>query len=154
MLKKIKEKLKHHFHEVARSRKSSHSVALGFAVGTFISILPTPGLNIILGLLAALIYEKINKYSLLISIFFWNTLTLTPIYILSFKIGDLLFGDLPAVEYGIPILNKIYNFTLRYLIGNFIMAVTVSASSYFIIKKIVDELRVRHIIKESTEGYK
>ena len=98
MLRRVKEKLKRHFHEVARSRKSSHSIALGFAVGTFISILPTPGLNLILGLLVALIYEKINKYSLVISIFFWNTLTLSPIYILSFKIGDLLFGDLPAAE--------------------------------------------------------
>ena len=94
--------------------------------------------------------KKVNKFSLFVAIFFWNTLTLAPIHFLSYKIGDLLFGDADVVRYNILILNKIYNFTRRYLVGNFIIAVIVSTVSYFIIKKIVDEYRVRIILREGT----
>lgn len=144
MLKKFKEKLKHHIHEVIRTKKSPHSIALGFTIGTFISVLPTPGLNILLGLLIIFIFEKVNKYSLFASLFFWNTLTLWPLYILSFRIGDLIFGGLPVVKYNIEILNQIYNFSRRYLVGNFIVAVVISIASYFIVKKIVQLYRKRN----------
>ena len=140
--------------KLLKQKKSSHSIALGFAIGTFIGIIPTPGISIILGLLIVLIYRKVNKYSLFIAILFWNTLALAPMYYLSYKIGDLLFGDLPLFEYNVPILNQIYNFTKRYLRGNFILAVSVSIASYFIVKKMMDELKVHHIIKESAENHK
>ena len=64
MVKKFKEKLKHHFQEVLKTKTSPHSIALGFAIGTLIDILPTLGFGFFLGLLVGLIFEKVNKYSL------------------------------------------------------------------------------------------
>lgn len=137
MVNKIIEKLKEHFHEVTRIKKSEHSIALGFAIGTFISIIPTPGFNILLGLLVVLIYEKVNKFSLFGAMAFWNPLTLAPIYLLSYEIGNFLFGSLPVVKYNIVLLDQIYNFSRRFLVGNFILAIIISALSYYIVKKVV-----------------
>lgn len=48
MVKSFKEKIMHHFHEALRIKKSPHSIALGFGIGTFIGILPTPGFGVLL----------------------------------------------------------------------------------------------------------
>jgi uncharacterized protein len=149
MLKKYKEKIKHHFHEVIRTKKSPHSIALGFAIGTFIGILPTPGLNILFGLIIILIFEKVNKFTLFFAIFFWNTLTLAPVHYLSFKIGVLLFGSAQVVKSDFVMLDFLYTFARRYLVGNLILAVTLSIASYFIVKITVNKMRVRKIIKDS-----
>jgi len=134
---KIKEKIKKHFHEIMKVKHSDHSIALGFAIGTFISILPTPGLSILLGLLVVLIFKKVNKFSLFIGLIVWNTFTLIPIYWMSYKIGDLLFGSVPVVKYNIVLLDNIYNFSRRFIVGNFILALIISPLSYFITKKLV-----------------
>ena len=137
LIEKTKEKLRFHLHEIIRTKKSAHSIALGFAIGTFISILPTPGFNILLGLLVIFLFKKVNKYSLFGSMAFWNPITLAPIYLLSYKIGDMLFGSTSVIKYNVIILNQIYNFSRRFLVGNFIAALAVSIISYFIVKKIV-----------------
>ena len=137
MITKLKEKIKHHFQEVMKVKTSPHSIALGFAIGTLIAILPTFGLGILIGVLVVLIFEKVNKFSLLLSFVVFNTFTMIPLYLLSYKIGDLIFGSSPVSKYNIVILNQIYNFSRRYLIGNLIVAIVISTISYFIVKKIV-----------------
>jgi len=134
--RKYKEKLKHHFHEVMKEQTSSHSIAMSFAIGTFISILPTPGFNILIALLVALTYERVNKLSLFFALAFWNPITLIPMYALSLKIGNILFGPLPVVEYDIAFLDQIFNFSRRFLIGNVILAGFTALVSYFLIKDV------------------
>jgi uncharacterized protein (DUF2062 family) len=139
----IKRRLKHHFKEVAQVKRSPHSIALGFAVGTLISILPTPGFNILLGLLVVLIYSRINKFSLFGSMAFWNPLTLFPIYLASYKIGDLLFSSAPVIKYDVVILDHIYNYSRRYLVGNAILAVSIAFVSYVLVWLIATSVRKR-----------
>lgn len=134
LVKKSFKRLKNHFRKIIKIKKSPHSIALGFAIGTFISILPTPGLNILIGLLVVLVYKNVNKFSLFGAIVFWNTLTMAPIYFLSYKVGNLFFGSAPVVNYNLAILNKIYYFSRRFLVGSFIMAVFVSSASYVLIR--------------------
>jgi uncharacterized protein len=134
MILGIKAKVKHHFHEVIRIKKSPHSIVFGFAIGTLIAILPTPGLSIILGLVVISIFKNISKIALFGALLFWNPIVSAPLYILSYKIGGLLFGNLPVVEYEVSILDNAYNFTRRYLVGNFILAVSISIASYFLIR--------------------
>jgi len=42
-------------------KKSAHSIALGFAIGTFIGIMPTPGFGVLFALLVVLFYKEVNK---------------------------------------------------------------------------------------------
>jgi uncharacterized protein len=134
VVKKFKKKIKEHFLEVIRTKTSPHNIGLGFATGTFISILPTPGFNIILGLLVLLIFKKMNKFSLFAGILFWNPLTSIPIYYLSYQIGDFLFGSTSVVLYELNLLGQINLYARRFLIGNVILALLTATTSYFIIK--------------------
>jgi uncharacterized protein (DUF2062 family) len=126
-----------------KTNSSEHSIALGFAVGTLINILPIPLFNFLVALLVILIFKKLNKLSLFVALAVWNVFTLLPVYYLSYKIGNFLFDSTPIVKYNIVILDQIYNFSRRYLIGNAILALIISPISYFIVKKIVRVYRKR-----------
>jgi uncharacterized protein len=133
MIKRYVEKIKHHFREVIKLKTTPQTIALGFAIGTFISVLPTPGFNILLGLLIVLIFERVSKLSLFGAILFWNPITSIPIYWLNHKVGDLLFGSAPVVKYNIIFVDFVYNFSRRYLLGSVINGIIISALCYLIV---------------------
>lgn len=139
MIKKTKDKIKEHFKEVLETKTSAHSIALGVAIGTFIGIIPTPFFSVLLGVLIILIFKKTSKLGLFGSLAFWNPLTIPFTYYLSYKIGNILFGNLPVIKYNVIILDQIYNFSRRFLVGNLIVAIGFSllcyGLTYLIIKK-------------------
>jgi uncharacterized protein (DUF2062 family) len=141
MFKRWKNKVRHHFEDVWKLKNTPHSIALGFAIGTFLAVLPTPGFSILLGFLVILIFERVNKFSLMAAMAFWNPIILIPVYSLSYLIGDFFFGQLPVVEIRIRLLEQAYNLTRRFLIGNVILAIIFSIASYFIIKVIVQKIQ-------------
>ena len=128
------EKVRNHFREIIRIKTSPHSIALGFAIGTFIKLLPTPGLNILLALLVVIIYKKVNKFALFGALLFWNPVFIIPLYTLSYEVGNMLFGATPVIKYNIVILDHIYNFSRRFLVGNLIISTTISILSYPVVK--------------------
>jgi len=94
---KIREKIKNYFSDVMKSHNNPHDVAMGFAVGVFIGVLPTPGLNIILGLIAAA-FLKVNKVAIFGGIALNNPLTTPIIYTISYKIGTFFVGGPPIAN--------------------------------------------------------
>lgn len=128
--KNYKEKLKKHFIEVAKIKKSPHSIAMGFAIGTLIAILPTFGLGIFIGLLVILIFPKISKVSMMIAFVIWNPIILYSLIPIEYKIGDLIVGDAPIVRYEFEFLNWVFNHTKRYLIGSAILSIFTSIVAY------------------------
>lgn len=123
-------KVKEHFKKVAEIKTSPNSIALGFAIGTFIAIFPTPGFSIILGLLLVLIFPKISKIAMISSFVVWNPIVLIPIFAWSYKLGDYIMGSVPVVEISIPFFQTAYNFSRRFLLGNIIIGSVASLSSY------------------------
>lgn len=117
---------------------SSKRLALGFALGTFIAILPTPGFGILLGIFIVFIFKKINKISMLFSFAVWNPLILTPIYLLSYRIGRWLFD--PPVDGNIEVgfFSNAIVYLKTYLFGNSLLAIILSIASYFIVLKLSD----------------
>ncbi len=143
-LTRWKNKLVEYIKEVLQPKHTPHSIALGFAIGTFIGILPLPGIHLLLAALIALTYKKVNKLAIFIGIFFWNPITLPVIYYLSYKIGDLLFASTPVVDYEFSFLEQIYHITRRFLLGNVILAVGASIISYFLVRKGVQEYQQKN----------
>jgi uncharacterized protein len=129
------EKIKAKLHELNKTHTDPHAVALGFSIGTFISILPTPGFNILIGIFILLLYPKLNKMSIFIGLAVWNPLTAIPIYIASFKIGSFLFGNTDIVTIEFTIWEKAFHFTQRFLVGNVLLATIIALSSYVLLKK-------------------
>lgn len=130
MIKDFRKKTKKYFYKMIFEERSEHSIALGFAIGTFISILPSPGINLLVGLLIVLLFKRINKVSLFGALFFWNSIVLIPVYIASYHIGNMIFSSASVVRYNIVVADIIYNFSRRFLIGNVILAILISILSY------------------------
>ncbi len=110
-----------------------HEIAAGFAIGTFISLLPTFGFSIILVTLFLLLFPKVNRPATVIALAFWNPILQVPIYTLSYEIGSMIFGDLPVVKYNIEILNQFFTLTRRLVVGNLITTSLLSVLSYLFV---------------------
>jgi hypothetical protein len=79
-----------------------HSIALGTAVGMFIGITPTPGLQMLLVILLAIAVRRLfrfNRTAALVAVYFSNPITAVPICWVNYKVGTLFFpGDLTRAE--------------------------------------------------------
>ena len=135
---KIREKISHHFQEVLKAKNTPHSIAFGFSLGTFLAIFPTPGLSIAIGFILLLIFSKINKLSMMAAFALWNPMTLIPIYLLSYRIGSFVTGELPMATVRVNIFVQAYNFTRNFLVGNIILSILLGLISYFIVRKIAE----------------
>ena len=140
----LKNKIKHHFHEVLRTKNSDHEIALGFAVGTFLEIFfLVPGLGLLISILVLLIYSRLSKYALLFALLFWNVLFIAPLYILSYHVGNLIFDVSPAVDLDASFPVHILSLSRRFLIGHLIVSSVFSILIYFIAKWIIKNYRSR-----------
>jgi len=140
MTKKIIKRIKEYLSEVIRIKTSPHSIALGFAIGTFIAILPTLGFTYLIATIVILVYAKESKIALFGALLLWNPFVLFPIYTLSYRLGDFILSGSPAI-YPLQGIGQFRYTTLRFLIGNFIIAMLFSVTSYFILRKIVSYSR-------------
>ncbi|MBU0535600.1 MAG: DUF2062 domain-containing protein [Nanoarchaeota archaeon] len=148
----LKKGIKHHFHEVIKTKTDPHSIAIGFAIGTFISTLPTPGFNILLGVLVILIYERVSKIALFGSMAVWNPLTTPAVYYLSYRIGDMIFSDLPVTEIKLSLAGILLQNSRRFFVGNVILALSLSILSYFAVRKIAEIYQKRESNKDQTQS--
>jgi uncharacterized protein len=134
IFKRYYEKVKNHFLEVLKVKTSPHEIALGFAVGTFVSVLPTPGLSILLAFLITLIFPKLSKLSLVGALIVWNPLVSSPLYYLSYRIGAWIIGGEPVIRFDVVFWDHVYNLTRRYLVGGTIVAFFSAIASYFVVR--------------------
>jgi uncharacterized protein len=139
MINKWKNKIKKHFEEVLKIKTSSREIALGFAIGTLIAILPTFGFGIFIGLLVIFLFKKVSKIALLGAFVVWNPLVLALLYVPSYYLGDLIVGELPTRTFRFEFVSQVYVLTRRYLVGNFVLAVVLSVVSYFVVLKLVEK---------------
>jgi len=137
MLKRLLLKLKNHFIEVLKIKKTPQSIALGFAIGTFIAILPTFGLGLLIALFIISLFPKLSKISLIFAFVIWNPFVLISLYGLSYKLGEFLFGPAPYIHYKLNLFEKVYFLTRRYLVGNLIISLILSIISYLSILSII-----------------
>jgi uncharacterized protein (DUF2062 family) len=140
-MNRLKTKIKNHFEEVFKTKTNPENIALGFSIGTFIGLLPLPFINLFIVFLIVLIFKKISKYTLLFSILFWNPIVQFPLTVLSYKVGDLIFGDSSVIKYQLIIVNHIINLSRRYLVGNMMVAFITSIIIYFLVFYIAKKIK-------------
>ncbi|MDQ3535656.1 MAG: DUF2062 domain-containing protein [Bacteroidota bacterium] len=145
--KNIEYKVKRFLVEITTSKVSTHNLALGFAIGTFIAILPTPGFGVLISIFLIYSFKKINATSILFPFAVWNPLVLAPLYILSYKIGDLLFAAKATIESDYTFFYKFIYFCQTYLVGNVIVAVLFSIISYFVIFRVTELFKQKKQLK-------
>lgn len=78
-----------------------HSIALGTAIGTFVGLTPTVGLQMVIVLVldqAIRRFVRFNRVAALLAVYISNPLTIVPIYYLDYRVGTLFFGG--GLRYG------------------------------------------------------
>ena len=131
--KKSLSKINNYFEKIITFKKSPHAIAFGFSVGSFIALFPTFGLGYFIGLGILIIMPKLNKVSLFLGITFWNPLFLVPYYSLSYKFGNFLMGNFPKYYFNFALENETVKLSIRFLLGNIILSLTISLLLYFAI---------------------
>ena len=111
---------------------SANNQALGFALGTFISLLPTPGFNFALALLLAS-WFRLHKATVLVSLAVWNVFVTAPLFALSYKLGNMLFPAPATASVASQWQAQVIAFVQGFLVGNLIIAVGITAVSYALV---------------------
>lgn len=117
-------------HAIRNTDGSADLIARSFSIGTFIALLPTFGFGIVIAGLLLLFFASLNRPAIIAAFAVWNPLVQIPLYILSFEIGIILYGNAPVVAYDIEFLNQVFTITQRVLIGNFIITSCITMISY------------------------
>ncbi len=74
---------------------TAHSIALGTAIGMFIALTPTVGIQMLMVVCFAFLtrpFFRFNQFAALITVYVSNPLTLVPIYWFDYKIGTYYTG--------------------------------------------------------------
>lgn len=147
--RKFRYKTIRHLVKALTSKTSDSAIAFGFAIGTFIALLPTPGLNWILAFCAALIYKKINKLSVLFAVVFWNPLFVAPVYGLCFVVGDIIFNVFHLSQWETLLQHSFMSNSGKFLAGNLILTPILSFISYQLAIKVISLYKNRRKMKHS-----
>ncbi len=144
-------KIKKLYADLINTQASPESLALGFAIGTLIAILPTPGFGIFVALFVSFLYKKINRLGIIVAFSIWNPVVLIPVYWLCYILGDMMFTPNPDIRFAYELLNEVYHYSGKFMIGNLLIAVSVSLTSYYLVYQL---LYLRNHRKEANKAFK
>ncbi len=126
----IRQRLVAFVQKLAQENSTPASIALGFTIGSFIAILPTPGFGAFLALSLTLFFKGINRLAVIVSVTIWNPLLLVPLYYLSYLLGSILSARPINLSDDLSLYEMLSQYTGVFLLGNIILATMIAAISY------------------------
>lgn len=151
---------------VGRIRRELHSsftedytprqIAGSFALGTFITMLPTWGLGVLVFFALLKLFDWINKIALFASVLVFNPVVKWGVYASSFTLGFVLLG--PVEGFGIgdtPSFDAGSEIVVRLLVGNTILAVIATVVAYVVVYRLVVAYNRKEIpvVEETVEQF-
>jgi len=140
----IKRSLRYFYIRFIRLRGSPEAVAKGMALGVFIGMTPTVGIQIPLALFFAMLLKE-NQIAAQVGVWVSNPLTTFPIYTFNFHLGKYIIGGndfkLPDFSSFHEIITLGKDLLLPLAVGSIISAVVASVIAYIITLKIYAAIR-------------
>lgn len=138
--------------QLLRQPGTPHEVAWAFALGTFISLLPTPGLNTVLVMGLAARWKQIHRPAIFTSLGVWNVFVASPLYAAGIKAGQWM---LQAAS--IPIDNGQWGHSSwlvagSLLTGNVAVALATAVLCYTAVKAFA--ARYKHVFSQTNTANK
>lgn len=127
-----KEAWKERFNKILSLDSHPRHIALGFAVGVFISITPFFGIHTPLAIAAAFLF-RLNKLTCITGAWVNTPLTIIPVLGLSYKLGTALLGNPPG-ELNIRSLEwaALKQHAEAIILGSSILGFLLALASYFL----------------------
>ena len=128
-----------------------HFVAMGLAIGVFISITPTIPFHTVLAVSLAILLRG-SKVAAALGVWFSNPVTAPIFYWGSYKLGMYILGNRAPfdVKYEsiLELLDLGMDVTIAMIAGGIILGILPGIASYFITRKIITTIRLRKALKK------
>ena len=108
-------------------------IARSFALGTFITMLPTLGTGLLLFVVIVYVFDWVSQLALFASVLVFNPLVKWGVYVASFTLGMLLLGPIESVSTADVSLSAGPEIAVRLLVGNVILTAFATVVSYVVI---------------------
>ena len=122
-----------------RLRGSAEEVARGMAMGVFIGMSPTMGLQMPIALFVAMLLRE-NKLAAILGVWVTNPLTAIPIYTFNFQVGQYLLGTpelkMPKLDALSEVMALGHDFLLPLTLGCFAVGLVSAAVTYLLTLKV------------------
>lgn len=124
---------------------TSHEVAFSYALGVFITALPSLGTGLLVFVVLAFLFERISKIALFASVVVLNPVVKWGVYGASYSLGRLILGPAPGVSFSQAkiSLSAGPDLLVRLWLGNLILATLFAVVGYFLALRLVNEFRRR-----------
>lgn len=123
---------------------SPRAVAASFAIGIFVTAMPTGGLGISLFFLFIYYWDWVSKTAIFASVAVLNPFVKPLVYVASYRLGVLLLGTEPVVTFDITVLDWLVGASQVLLIGNVLIALALAGLSYVVVFRLTRAHRDRH----------
>ncbi|NGM71579.1 DUF2062 domain-containing protein [Natronolimnobius sp. AArcel1] len=123
-----------------REEHTPHQVGASFAIGIFITALPTGGLGIGLFFVLTSLWSWISKPALFASVAVLNPFVKPVVYVSSLQLGGLLLGTNPILTADVSAVTARIVIT-QLLVGNLIIAVLLAAIGYVFVRRLTRAYR-------------
>ena len=127
---------------------TDREIAASFALGIFITAMPTGGLGIGLFFVFAYYWSWVSKTAIFASVVVLNPLVKPLVYVASYKLGTMMLGTEQLLVIGNSFADAILMIVQFVLFGNVLIALFLSAVSYVLVLHLTREYR-RHVGKRS-----
>jgi uncharacterized protein (DUF2062 family) len=147
---RIREELRDTFAEEHTPRETAGS----FALGTFVTMLPTLGFGLLLFVAIAAFSDRINKIALFATVVVFNPVVKWGVYVAGFALGVLILGPVEGVGLTDASLDAGPEIVVRLLVGNLVLAVVATAVSYAVVYRLAVAYRtteIGRVIDETVE---
>lgn len=133
----IKTDFKHSMKSILSLDSNPGHIAVGFAVGVFISITPLFGIHTFLAILFAIIF-RLNKLTTITGSLVNTPLTVLPILMASYHLGEYLLGRPPRdVSFKALDWHHLQDYAAALFIGTSIIGLVAALVSYFLVYRLV-----------------
>jgi len=132
-----------------------HYVAMGMAIGVFVSITPTIPVHTVIAIALAFVLRG-SKPAAIIGVWFANPITIPLFYWGSYELGMFLLGKSIPFDVKYESIGKLLELgldvTVAMIAGGAILGILPGIAAYFITRKIFTKIRSRkgHEISKST----
>ena len=142
----LREKIQHFITRFKQLNGDPHYVALGMAIGVFISVTPTIPFHTVIALALAFILRG-SKAAAAIGVWFSNPVTIPLFYKGSYDVGVSILGNSApfGTEYEsiLELLKLGADVTIAMITGGIILGILPGIAAYFITRRIFIKLRLR-----------
>jgi len=122
-----------------------HDVAGSFAIGVFVTSLPTLGLGLLVFVALAALFDRISRLALLASVVVLNPVVKWGVYAASFWLGTVILGPAPGATPSNVSVSAGPEIVARLLVGNLVLSVVFTVVGYVAVLRLVNSFREREV---------